>query len=67
RDLHLSMPRRDIANYLHLTAETISRSLARFQSEGLISVDHREIHLLDLPKLMKRAHWETPANGSSFD
>ncbi len=58
RDLHLSMPRRDIANYLHLTAETISRLLARFQSDSLIAVDHREIHLLDLSKLMRRAHRE---------
>ncbi|MHB1766052.1 MAG: helix-turn-helix domain-containing protein [Gammaproteobacteria bacterium] len=62
RDLHLNMPRRDIANYLHLTAETISRSLARFQSEGLILVDHREIHLLDLSKLTKRARCENSAN-----
>jgi CRP/FNR family transcriptional regulator len=64
RDLHLSMPRRDIASYLHLTAETISRSLARFQSEGLISVDHREIRLLDLARLTKRARSETLAGAT---
>jgi CRP/FNR family transcriptional regulator len=48
---HLSMARGDIANYLGLAVETVSRLLARFQQDGLIAVDGREMTLLDLPRL----------------
>lgn len=41
--IHLSMPRSDIANYLRLAAETVSRVLRRFQDQGLISVAGREV------------------------
>lgn len=51
----LSMPRADIANYLHLAAETVSRVLRRFQDQGLIGVDGREIRLLDKDALKKLA------------
>lgn len=51
----LAMPRRDIANYLRLAPETVSRVFKRFQKDGLISVDRREIRLLDLPKLQGMA------------
>jgi CRP/FNR family transcriptional regulator, anaerobic regulatory protein len=44
---NLPMPRADIANYLGLAAETVSRVLRRFQEQGLISVDRREMELLD--------------------
>jgi len=37
------MSRGDIANYLHLAAETVSRVLRRFQDQGLIQVDGREL------------------------
>lgn len=49
--LHLTMPRTDIANYLRLAAETVSRLLKRFQELGLIEVDRREVHLSDPPGL----------------
>lgn len=49
--LCLGMPRVDIANYLRLTPETISRLLRRFQEQGLLRVERREIALLDLPAL----------------
>jgi CRP/FNR family transcriptional regulator len=39
------MSRTDIANYLRLAAETVSRVFRRFQDEGLINVDRREIEL----------------------
>ena len=48
---HLSMSRGEIANYLGLAMETISRLLARFQQEDLIAVDGREVVLLDLSRL----------------
>jgi CRP/FNR family transcriptional regulator len=40
------MSRGDIANYLRLAAETVSRVLRRFQDQGLIAVDGREITLI---------------------
>jgi CRP/FNR family transcriptional regulator len=42
----LTMSRADIANYLRLAAETVSRVFRRFQDDGLIHVDRREIELL---------------------
>ncbi|AWF82765.1 transcriptional regulator FNR [Microbulbifer sp. A4B17] len=48
REFVLSMPRTDIANYLGLTAETISRLFSRFQREGLITVSGRIVEILDL-------------------
>ena len=47
----LAMPRRDIANYLRLATETVSRVFKRFQQEGLIAVDRRDIRLLDIERL----------------
>lgn len=43
----LSMPRRDLANYLAVAPETISRLLRRFQDEGLIRIEGREVWLLN--------------------
>jgi CRP/FNR family transcriptional regulator len=40
------MGRADIANYLRLAPETVSRVLKRFQDEGLIRVDRREVELV---------------------
>ena len=41
----LTMARTDIANYLRLAPETVSRVLKRFQTDGLLSVDRRELEL----------------------
>ena len=41
----LTMARTDIANYLRLAPETVSRVLRRFQQEGLLTVDRRELEL----------------------
>lgn len=51
----LAMPRRDIANYLRLATETVSRVLRRFQDEGYVTVERREIILNDLNELGKLA------------
>lgn len=51
----LTMARTDIANYLRLAAETVSRIFKRFQGEGLIHVDRRDIELLDRPRLERVA------------
>lgn len=43
----LSMSRHDIGNYLGLAVETISRLFSRFQADGLLQVDRKQIKLLD--------------------
>lgn len=48
---NLSMSRSDIGNYLGLAEETVCRVLARFQDEGLITSQRRQINLNDLEKL----------------
>jgi len=53
-DFNLSMSRHDIGNHLGLAVETISRLLKRFQSQGLITVQHRNIQLHDLEQLKLR-------------
>lgn len=52
-EFDLSMSRRDIANYLRMAPETVSRVFARFENERLIAVERRDIHLLNLPKLFE--------------
>jgi CRP/FNR family transcriptional regulator len=47
----LTMARTDIANFLRLAPETVSRVLKRFQDEGLLQVDRRELELLDRDRL----------------
>ncbi|MFT3762875.1 MAG: helix-turn-helix domain-containing protein [Pseudoxanthomonas sp.] len=42
----LTMARTDIANYLRLAPETVSRVLKRFQQDGLLVVDRRELELV---------------------
>lgn len=49
----LAMPRRDIANYLRLATETVSRVFKRFQDDQLIAVERRDVRLLDIPRLEK--------------
>lgn len=52
---HLTMSRTDIANYLRLAAETVSRVLRRFQENGILRIDGREVELLDTPRLREFA------------
>lgn len=46
RRFRLTMSRTDIANYLRLATETVSRVLQRFDHDGLVAVDRREIELV---------------------
>jgi CRP/FNR family transcriptional regulator, anaerobic regulatory protein len=47
----LSMTRTDIANYLRLASESVSRGFSRLQDSGLVRIDRREIEVADLPQL----------------
>jgi len=51
----LSMSRRDIASYLRLATETVSRVLARFQKIGLLRVDRKQVRIRNLEELRKLA------------
>jgi CRP/FNR family transcriptional regulator len=47
----LTMTRTDIANYLRLAPETVSRVFRRFQDDGMIQVERREIEFTDRKRL----------------
>ena len=51
----LTMARTDIANYLRLAPETVSRVLRRFQKDGLLRVDRREVELVGRDQLEELA------------
>jgi CRP/FNR family transcriptional regulator len=45
--LRLTMTRVDMASYLRLAPETVSRVLRRLQEDGLVNVDKRALELRD--------------------
>jgi CRP/FNR family transcriptional regulator, anaerobic regulatory protein len=47
----LSMSRKDLANYLGVSVETVCRLFARLQADGILRIQKRSVHLLDLPAL----------------
>ncbi len=51
RRFHLRMGRRDIASYLGVAHETVSRSFGALAGLGLLRVDNREVEILDLDGL----------------
>jgi CRP/FNR family nitrogen fixation transcriptional regulator len=54
--LDLAMPRHDIADYLGLTLETVSRMFAELKELGQIKLESaRRVHLVDLDKLRAMA------------
>lgn len=59
-DFRMSMARIDIANYLCLANETVSRAFKRFQKDGLIDTNGKYITLLNLDKLNELAGLAEP-------
>lgn len=53
-EIYLPMQRQDIASYLGMTLETVSRSFSALQKEHLVEVHGRSIRLLDPPGLAAR-------------
>jgi CRP/FNR family transcriptional regulator len=51
RRLRMCMTRRDIASYLGVAHETVSRALTALAQDGCIQVSHRDIELIDLVAL----------------
>ncbi|WP_395007406.1 Crp/Fnr family transcriptional regulator [Undibacterium sp.] len=60
RSFNLRMTRQEIGSYLGLTLETVSRTLSALNELGLISVEQREINLLD-PVALKTLRRLPPA------
>lgn len=54
----LSMDRRDIANYLGLTIETVSRTLSALQRDGIILVRGKNVRVVDRKALAALAQLE---------
>jgi len=46
-EFNMRMTREEVGSYLGLSLETVSRTLSKFQEEGLISVQQKIIYLLD--------------------
>lgn len=55
-EFNLSMSRHDLANYLGLAVETLSRLFRRFSDKKLLSVNQRNIKILDIDGLRNTAH-----------
>ena len=47
RRLYLPMQRQDMASYLELTAETVSRALKELKNQGIIALDNHQVTILD--------------------
>lgn len=52
----LSMPRQDIANYLGMAPETVSRLLKRFKEQGLLNIDKNVIYIPQQDALTELVH-----------
>lgn len=53
--IELAISRSDIASYLGLAEETVSRQFSRLQSDGILGVERRSIHILDRRRLADHA------------
>jgi CRP/FNR family transcriptional regulator len=51
REYNLSMSRNDIANYLGLAVETVSRVFTRFQEDGVLAVQRKYVLIHDMERL----------------
>jgi len=63
-DINLPMSRADIASYLALAVETVSRVLTRLQEAGLLKVQRSRVRILNLENLATVAE-ETMDGGSA--
>ena len=55
REIHLTMSRVEIASYLGLAVETVSRVFSRFQQDGIMSVNRRSIEINNMDEVYKLA------------
>lgn len=57
----LPMSREDIASFLGMVIETVSRTLTKMQDDGLISVRGRQLRILDPVRLDAMVHGSAKA------
>jgi len=50
-EFNLPMSRTDIANYLGLTIETVSRIFSKFSKAGVMDIQNKEIKILDMSRI----------------
>lgn len=62
----LTMSRADIANYLGLALETVSRVMTRMADEGIISIDRKQIRILNRDALFTAGGNSADSQGSAF-
>ncbi len=55
-EFNLSMARHDLANYLGLAVETLSRMFSKLDDEGILKVSRRNVKILDMKRLHELAH-----------
>lgn len=60
-EIQLPMSRQDIASYLGLVIETVSRTLTRLQEEGVIAVRGRRVSIVDRARFDALAHQPAPS------
>jgi CRP/FNR family transcriptional regulator len=65
--LKLSMSRADIADYLGLVPETVSRILSRFERFGIITVKKKKLQIIDEQSLIHYSSSLSSINPSSID
>lgn len=59
KEFNMSMPRHDLANYLGVAVETLSRLFSRLQDDGVLAIDklnRRHVTLIDMDRLRALAH-----------
>ncbi|WP_133500947.1 helix-turn-helix domain-containing protein [Cognatilysobacter terrigena] len=62
--LRLPMSREDIARFLGLALETVSRGFTRLQDDGVIAVHGRRVEILDSAELERLAHAGDSGDGN---
>jgi CRP/FNR family transcriptional regulator len=55
-EFNMSMSRHDLANYLGLAVETLSRLFKKFHQNGWLQVSRRHIKILDWEEMCTAAH-----------
>jgi CRP/FNR family transcriptional regulator, anaerobic regulatory protein len=63
RQIHLPMSREDIARFLGLALETVSRGFTRLQDDGVIAVTGRRVEIVNVAELSRLAHGVESAGG----
>jgi CRP-like cAMP-binding protein len=62
-DIPLGMTRHEIADYLGLTIETVSRVFSQFRQRGMVTIDgHGQVHVNDICKMCRLTGAHEPPN-----